>query len=104
MYPAICNAPRSLHLFIFMLTYQQNRKNGNAARSFTDIKGYESVSSGKTCRNKALIKTGYIEVKGDPKSNPYKLSASDLRFTVALRRKSWWCTGTRQLKLGDALN
>src|ERR1700743_413779 len=66
---------------IFNRVYAQKWQPG----SFTDIKGNKVTGLiRENPSNKGPIKDeGYIEVKDNPKSNPYKLSASDLRsFTI----------------------
>src|ERR1700740_3184980 len=71
----------TLTLILPAFTYAQKWQQG----SFTDVKGNKVTGLiRENPSNKGPIKDeGYIEVKDDPKSNPYKLSASDIKsFTI----------------------
>ncbi|MGZ3765822.1 MAG: hypothetical protein ACXVA2_14225 [Mucilaginibacter sp.] len=74
-----------LIILFFMLTYVSAKSQKWQPGTFTDIKG--NIVTGlirENPSNKGPIKDeGFIEVKDDAKSNPYKLSASDLKsFTI----------------------
>jgi hypothetical protein len=74
-----------LIILFFMLTYVSAKSQKWQPGTFTDIKGNKvSGLVRENPSNKGPIKDeGYIEFKDDSKSNPYKLSASDLKsFTI----------------------
>jgi hypothetical protein len=74
-----------LIILFFMLIYVSAKSQKWQPGSFTDIKGNKVTALiRENPSNKGPIKDeGFIEVKDNAKSNPYKLSASDLKsFTI----------------------
>jgi hypothetical protein len=73
-----------LIILFFMLIYVSAKSQKWQPGSFTDIKGNKVTALiRENPSNKGPIKDeGFIEVKDNAKSNPYKLSASDLKSFI----------------------